>query len=99
MPARSWVKRRLNEIYSATPARALAEIEASMERDTFMSAEQAKEFGIVDEVIDKRPAKPKAGIGPGGPRGRGEIMPARRTALVFDLDGTLVDSVYQHVLA
>ena len=30
-----------------------------MERDTFMSAEQAKEFGIVDEVIEKRPAKPK----------------------------------------
>ena len=26
-------------------------------------------------------------------------MAARRTALVFDLDGTLVDSVYQHVLA
>ena len=31
-----------------------------MERDSFMSAEQAKEFGLVDEVIDKRPAKPKA---------------------------------------
>jgi ATP-dependent Clp protease, protease subunit len=54
------VKRRLNEIYVRHTGQKLADVEAIMERDTFMSAEQAKEFGIVDEVIDKRPAKPKA---------------------------------------
>ena len=52
------VRRRLNEIYVRHTGQNLAEIEARMERDTFMNAEQAKEFGIVDEVIDKRPAKP-----------------------------------------
>lgn len=53
------VKRRLNEIYVRHTGQSLAEVEARMERDTFMSAHQAKEFGIVDEVIDKRPIKPK----------------------------------------
>ena len=53
-------KRRLNEIYVKHTGQTLAEIEGRMERDSFMSAEQAKEFGLVDEVIDKRPAKPKA---------------------------------------
>ena len=54
------MKRRLNEIYMRHTGQTLSEIESRMERDTFMSAEQAKEFGIVDEVIEKRPAKPKA---------------------------------------
>ena len=53
------MKRRLNEIYMRHTGQTLSEIEARMERDTFMSAEQAKEFGIVDEVIEKRPAKLK----------------------------------------
>jgi ATP-dependent Clp protease protease subunit len=53
------VKRRLNEIYVRHTGQSLAEVESRMERDTFMSAQQAKEFGIVDEVIDKRPIKPK----------------------------------------
>ena len=53
------VKRRLNEIYVRHTGQSLAEVEAIMERDTFMSAMQAKEFGIVDEVIEKRPLKPK----------------------------------------
>jgi ATP-dependent Clp protease protease subunit len=54
------VKRRLNEIYVRHTGQKLADVEAIMERDTFMSAAQAQEFGIVDEVIEKRPAKPKA---------------------------------------
>ena len=53
-------KRRLNEIYVRHTGQTLSEIESRMERDSFMSADQAKEFGLVDEVIDKRPAKPKA---------------------------------------
>jgi ATP-dependent Clp protease protease subunit len=54
------VKRRLNEIYVRHTGQKLADVEAIMERDTFMSAAQAQEFGIVDEVIEKRPVKPKA---------------------------------------
>ena len=49
----------VGETIDADLARSRAEIESRMERDTFMSAEQAKEFGIVDEVIEKRPAKLK----------------------------------------
>ncbi len=49
------MRRRLNEIYMRHTGRTLTEIEGKMERDTFMSAEQAKEFGIVDEVMEVRP--------------------------------------------
>jgi ATP-dependent Clp protease protease subunit len=48
---------RLNEIYVRHTGRTLTEIESKMERDTFMSAVTAKDFGIVDEVIEKRPPK------------------------------------------
>jgi ATP-dependent Clp protease protease subunit len=54
------VKQRLNEIYVKHTGRTLAEVEARMERDTFMTAEQAKEFGIVDAIFEKRPAKPRS---------------------------------------
>jgi ATP-dependent Clp protease protease subunit len=53
------LKRRLNEIYVKHTGRSLEEIEAKMERDTFMSAQEAREFGIIDEVIEKRPKKPQ----------------------------------------
>ncbi len=49
------LKRRLNEIYTKHTGQKLATIEKSMERDNFMSPVRAKEFGIIDEVIDKRP--------------------------------------------
>ena len=48
---------RLNEIYVRHTGRTLTEIESKMERDTFMSAETARQFGLVDEVIEKRPPK------------------------------------------
>jgi ATP-dependent Clp protease protease subunit len=48
------LKRRLNEIYAKHTGQKLAIIEKSMERDNFMSPQKAKEFGIIDEVIDKR---------------------------------------------
>jgi len=48
---------RLNEIYVRHTGRTLTEIESKMERDTFMSAVTARDFGIVDEVIEKRPPK------------------------------------------
>ncbi len=53
------LKRRLNEIYAQHTGRPLEEVEAKMERDTFMTATEAKEFGLIDEVIAKRPSKPQ----------------------------------------
>jgi ATP-dependent Clp protease, protease subunit len=48
------MKRRLNEIYMRHTGQTLAEVERRMERDTFMSAEQALEFGLIDQVVEKR---------------------------------------------
>ncbi|MDF2368318.1 MAG: ATP-dependent Clp endopeptidase proteolytic subunit ClpP [Sneathiella sp.] len=49
------VRARLNNIYVEHTGQPLDVIEASMERDNFMTAEEAKEFGLVDEVVLKRP--------------------------------------------
>jgi ATP-dependent Clp protease protease subunit len=49
------LKRRLNEVYVKHTGRKYEEIEAALERDNFMSAEAAKEFGLIDDVIEKRP--------------------------------------------
>lgn len=48
------LRSRLNDIYARHTGQPLDAIEAAMERDNFMTAQQAKEFGIVDEVVDKR---------------------------------------------
>ncbi len=49
-------RQRLNEIYSRHTGQPIEVVERSLERDRFMSPEEAKEFGIIDEVFDKRPA-------------------------------------------
>lgn len=49
------LKKRLNQIYVKHTGQKLDVIERSMERDNFMSPERAKEFGLIDEVIEKRP--------------------------------------------
>jgi ATP-dependent Clp protease protease subunit len=49
------IKRRLNEIYVKHTGRDYDTIENTLDRDHFMSAEEAKAFGIVDNVYDKRP--------------------------------------------
>ncbi|ACB95804.1 ATP-dependent Clp protease proteolytic subunit [Beijerinckia indica] len=49
------VKRRLNEIYVKHTGRDYDTIETTLDRDHFMSAQETKEFGIIDNVIDKRP--------------------------------------------
>ncbi|HMK89794.1 MAG TPA: ATP-dependent Clp protease proteolytic subunit [Methylocystis sp.] len=49
------VKRRLNEIYERHSGRDYDTIERTLDRDHFMSAEEAKAFGIVDHVQSKRP--------------------------------------------
>ena len=49
------LKKRLNEIYVKHTGQPLKKIEDALERDTFLTAEGAKDFGIIDKVIDKRP--------------------------------------------
>jgi ATP-dependent Clp protease protease subunit len=48
------LKRRLNEIYVKHTGRSYEDIEGALERDNFMTADQAKDFGLIDKVIDKR---------------------------------------------
>jgi ATP-dependent Clp protease, protease subunit len=49
------IKKRLNEIYVRHTARDYDTIETTLDRDHFMSADDAKEFGIVDQVVAARP--------------------------------------------
>ena len=50
------LRQRLNEIYVQHTGQDIKKIENALERDHFMTAEEAKTFGIVDEVVAKRPA-------------------------------------------
>lgn len=49
-----YTRHRLNQIYVKHTGKPIEVIEASMERDNFMSAEEAQEFGLIDKVIEKR---------------------------------------------
>ena len=48
------LKKRLNEIYSKHTGKAVDEIKTALERDNFMTADSAKSFGLIDEVVEKR---------------------------------------------
>jgi ATP-dependent Clp protease protease subunit len=48
------LKLRLNEIYVRHTGQELATVEAALERDNFMSAEDAKEWGLIDEILENR---------------------------------------------
>ena len=48
------LKKRLNEIYSQHTGKSVDEIKLALERDNFMTAENAKTFGLIDKVVDKR---------------------------------------------
>tara|TARA_Y100000816_G_scaffold246484_1_gene194846 strand:+ start:64 stop:675 length:612 start_codon:yes stop_codon:yes gene_type:complete len=48
------LKKRLNEIYSKHTGKNVNEIKLALERDNFMTPEAAKEFGLIDKVVDKR---------------------------------------------
>ena len=50
----SSLKKRLNEIYSKHTGKSVDEVKSALERDNFMTAEVAKDFGLIDEVVDKR---------------------------------------------
>ncbi len=49
------LRARLNQIYATHTGQTLKSIEEAMDRDKFLSAEEARKFGLVDEVVDKRP--------------------------------------------
>lgn len=48
------LKKRLNEIYSKHTGKSVEEIKVALERDNFMTPNNAKEFGLIDKVVDKR---------------------------------------------
>ena len=48
-------KKRLNEIYVKHTGRSFKEVEDALERDNFMTADQAVAFGLIDKILTKRP--------------------------------------------
>ena len=50
----SSLKKRLNEIYSKHTGKTVDEVKSALERDNFMTADAAKGFGLIDEVVEKR---------------------------------------------
>lgn len=49
------IRRQMNEIYAQNTGQAIEKIEKDSERDFFMSAAEAKEYGLIDKVIEERP--------------------------------------------
>jgi ATP-dependent Clp protease, protease subunit len=49
------LKRRLNEIYAIHTGQTVERIEKALDRDNFLTAEEAKAFGLIDQVFTKRP--------------------------------------------
>ena len=49
------LRKRLNELYSKYTGKSVEEIDTALDRDTWLDAEEAKEFGIVDKVFETRP--------------------------------------------
>jgi ATP-dependent Clp protease protease subunit len=49
------LKRRLNAIYARHTGQPVEAIEKALDRDTYMTAEEAKAFGLIDQVLDRRP--------------------------------------------
>jgi ATP-dependent Clp protease, protease subunit len=54
------IKKRMNEIYVKHTGRTIKEVEQALERDNFMTAEEALAFGHIDKIMDKRPASEDA---------------------------------------
>ena len=48
------LKKRLNEIYSRHTEKSVDEIKSALERDNFMTPENAKDFGLIDKVVVNR---------------------------------------------
>ena len=54
------MRHRLNEIYVKHTGQPIKKIEDALERDYFLTADMAKDFGLIDKVIEKRPEDPTA---------------------------------------
>jgi ATP-dependent Clp protease, protease subunit len=52
------IRERLNKMYAEHTGQKLEVIESAMERDRFFDPYEAKDFGLIDQVVDKRPAPP-----------------------------------------
>jgi len=57
------IRKRMNELYVKFTGRTLDEIEKAMDRDTFLEADEALKFGLIDKVFATRPDADKAGEG------------------------------------
>ena len=64
------MRTRLNTLYAHYTGQPIEEIEKSMDRDKFMEADEAKAFGIIDEVFESRPEQ-----GEDGGTGAGDVIP------------------------
>lgn len=62
------IRERMNNLYVKYTGRTLEEIERAMDRDTFLEADEAQKFGLVDKVFESRPATDQTGVeeGSGG---------------------------------
>ncbi len=64
------VKKRLNEIYADHTGQSIEKVEDAMERDRFMTPEEALDFGLIDEVVSERPVAPGKGDEEGNGNGK-----------------------------
>src|SRR5262249_11361548 len=77
------LKKRLNEIYVKHTGQALKKIEDALERDYFLTADAAKEWGVIDKVVEKRPEELPANSGSASsppasrPRDDGKVCASR----------------------
>ena len=61
------IRKRMNDLYVKYTGKSLKEIEKAMDRDTFLEADEAMTFGIVDKVFESRPeVEPTEADGSGG---------------------------------
>jgi ATP-dependent Clp protease protease subunit len=68
-----FLRQRLNGIYREHTGRPLDDIEAKLDRDTYMTSEEALAWGLIDQVVQKRlPTAEGEGVGPGGRPSSGE---------------------------
>jgi ATP-dependent Clp protease protease subunit len=63
------LRERMNEILAHHSGKAVDQIQLDTERDFYLSADEAKEYGIVDNVVNERPASAKASAAAGGAKG------------------------------
>ena len=54
------LKDRLNQIYVQHTGQSIEDVEAALERDRFMTAQDAKDWGLIDEIVNRREADPKS---------------------------------------